>query len=184
MLYRKEDKVERRGVLYKMRPIEIRDDIAPVILRRAAKEERDGVVCRRLLGIAHLLEGGSRSEAQKIACLTVNTFRIWIQRFNVQGIEGLRSKKSSGRPRKLTSEVELTLKEQVLKGPSSEDGIVRFRLVDLQSCLQKEHGVSIRLSGIWRQLQRLGFTWKTGRQRHPKSDEQVQEAFKKTLKTS
>ena len=167
-----------------MRPIEVRDDIPSEVLRKAAKSERDGEVCRRLLGIAHLLERGSRSEAQKIACLTVNTFRTWIQRFNVQGIEGLRSKKSSGRPPKLTSEVESKLREQVISGPLSEEGVVRYRLVDLQTFLQKEHGLSISISGVWRQLQRLGLTWKTGRQRHPKSDEQIQEAFKKTLKTS
>lgn len=162
-----------------MRPIEIRGDIPSEALRRAAKSERDGVVCRRLLGIAHLLEGGSRPEAQKIACLTVNTFRVWIQRFNVQGIEGLRSKKPCGRVPKLTSEGERKLKEQVLQGPSPEEGIVRYRLVDLQSFLQKEYGTRLTLSGLWRQLQRLGLTWETGRQRHPKSDEQVQEAFKK-----
>ncbi len=39
-------------------------------------------------------------------------------------------------------------------------------------------------SGIWYTLQQLDLSWKTGRQRHPKSDDAVQDAFKKTSKTS
>lgn len=167
-----------------MRAVELRKDIHAPTLRAAAKKEKDGTMCRRLLGIAHLLEGGSRTEAQKIACLTVNIFRIWIKRFNEQGIEGLRSKKSSGRPLKIPESLQAILKEKVLKGPASGEGLVRYRIVDLQHFLKEEHGIEMGVSGIWYNLQGLKLTWKTGRQRHPKSSEEAQEAFKKTLKTS
>ena len=167
-----------------MRPTEIRQDIKAEVLRQTAKLEKDGGMCRRLLGIAHLLEGGSRSECHKISCLTVNTFRMWIQRFNRGGIEGLRSKKQTGRPCKLTTEVEQALRAKVLQGPSEKEGLVRYRLVDLQKFLKEEHNVSMGESGIWYVLQSLGLSWKTGRQRHPKSDGEAQEAFKKTLLSS
>lgn len=166
-----------------MRPISIREDIRAETLRQAAKTERNSGMCRRLLGIAHLIEGGNRTEAQKIACLTVNTFRIWIQRFNTQGIEGLRAKKSTGRPPKLSVEVEQSLREKVLQGPSAKEGLARYRIIDLKNFLQEEHQISIGISGIWYILQDLKLTWKTGRQRHPKSDEDAQEAFKKTFRT-
>jgi len=57
---------------------------------------------------------------------------------------------------------------------------VRYRIVDIQHFLKEEHGIEMGLSGIWYKLQELELTWKTGRQRHPKSSEEGQEAFKKT----
>ena len=167
-----------------MRPIAIRQDIQAKILRQAARTERNSGVCRRLLGIAHLLEGGSRADAQKIACLTVNTFRIWIQRFNTRGIEGLRAKQTSGRPSKLTAQIEQRLREKVLQGPSPKEGLARYRIVDLKNFLQEEYQISISLSGIWYILEGLNLTWKTGRQRHPQSNKDAQEAFKKTFQAS
>jgi transposase len=167
-----------------MRPTAIRQDIKAETLRRAAKREKNSGVVRRLLGIAHLIEGGSRSEAQEIACLCLSNFRIWIERFNAYGIEGLRAKKSTGRPAKLTDEMINDLKEKVRQGPSIEEGLARYRIVDLQNFLEKKHKVSLGISGIWYILKDLNLSWKTGRQRHPKSDKEVQEAFKKTFQSS
>ena len=163
-----------------MRPIIIRKDIPAERLRESAKTEKNGGKVRRLLAIAHLIEGGKRPEVEKIACLTTNTFRIWIKRFNTYGIEGLNAIKSTGRPRKLTLEIEELLKEKVLQGPSKEEGIVRYRVVDLQRFLKTEHQVTVGISGLWYILKELNLSWKTGRQRHPQSQEAVQETFKKT----
>ncbi len=162
----------------------LRKDIKSETLREEAKKEKDGSMCRRLLGIAHLLEGGSRQEAQKIACLTINTFRTWMKRFNEQGIPGLRSKKSPGRPVIISQKIEEKLKEKVLAGPSLEEGLVRYRIADLQKFLKEDHQISIGISGLWYNLRDLNLSWKTGRQRHPKSNEEAQETFKKTSKKS
>lgn len=167
-----------------MRPTAIRQDIKAETLRQAAKREKNSGIVRRLLGIAHLIEGGSRSEAQKIGCLTLSTFRIWIERFNTYGIEGLRAKKSTGRPSKLTDEMINDLKEKVLQGPSVEEGLARYRIIDLQNFLEKKHQISLGVSGIWYILKDLNLSWKTGRQRHPRSDKEDQEAFKKTFQST
>lgn len=163
-----------------MRAIEIRKDIEAEKLRKAAKKEKNGRIVQRLLGLAHLLEGGSRFEAEKIACLDTNNFRRWISRFNAEGIEGLESKTSPGRPRKLEVEVANRLKEKVQEGPSSKEGLARYRIKDLQVFLKEEYGITMGISGIWYVLQDLNLSWKSGRQRHPKSDEAKQETFKKT----
>ena len=164
-----------------MIPIKPRTDIPLEELKIKLKATRDAKVYRRLLGIIHLLEGCSRTEAQGKAQLTVNNFRQWIVRFNTHGIAGLESIKQTGRPLKISLEVRAALKDKVLKGPSAEDGLVRYRLIDLQEYLKKEHGVCIALSGIWEALDDLELSWKTGRQRNPKSDETAQEEFKKNL---
>ena len=158
----------------------LRQDIKAETLRDAAKTEKNSNTVRRLLGIAHLLDGGTRCEAQKICCLTINVFRIWMKRFNEQGIDGLKSKPSTGRPVKLSKEIIDKLQEKVLSGPSAAEHLVRYRIVDLQKFLQDEYKISMCQSGLWYNLQNLKLSWKTGRQRHPKSDHEAQEAFKKT----
>ncbi len=158
-----------------------RKDIALNELREVLKKEKDAKVYRRLLGIIHLLEGGSRKEAEQKAQLTVNVFRNWILRFNKQGIAGLRSIKQTGRPTKISREVAQDLKKKVLEGPCEGEGLVRYRLVDMQDYLKKEHKISIALSGIWEVLAGLNLSWKTGRQRHPQSDKAAQDDFKKNL---
>jgi putative transposase len=166
-----------------MRPITIRQDLTPSELRKAAKKEKNAGVCRRLLAMIHLIEGGTREEAQSIACLTHNTFRTWLKRFNEEGASGLKHKAHTGRPVKLSPEVRADLKRKALEGPSQDEGLVRYRIEDFQKYIQDQHNISISSSCLWYNLQDLNISWKTGRQRHPRSDVLVQEAFKKTSKT-
>lgn len=164
-----------------MRALELRKDIELKDLRRAAKVEKDSGLCRRLLGICHLLETGDLSGSRAISCLTAVPFYYWVKRFNAEGIEGLRRRRGAGRPLKMSVEVEKELQAKVLEGPKAEESLVRYRLVDLQTFLKEEHKIEGSISWIWRRLQRMGLSWKTSRQRHPQSDERVQENFKKTF---
>jgi transposase len=167
-----------------MRLINLRSDIASSEIRAAAKKEKCAKMCRRLLAISALRDGCTRQEAEKIACLTPNVFRTWVKRFNENGIESIRSYKSTGRPIKLTDNIREKLKEKVNAGPSETEVLSRYRIIDLQEFLLSEHNIKMTQSGIWYTLQQLDLSWKTGRQRHPKSDDAVQDAFKKTSKTS
>lgn len=157
----------------------VRCDISVETLKNHMSQEKDIRVYRRLLGIIHLLEGGSRREAQEKAQLSMNVFRTWIIRFNKSGIEGLTSLKPSGRPQKLAPHIRKDLKEKISKGPLSVEGLVHYRLKDLQHYLEREYGIHIGLSGLWCYLNRLKLSWKAGRQPHPQSLSKVQEAFKK-----
>ncbi len=161
--------------------IKPREDISLNELKGALKNEKNAKVYQRLLGIVHLLEGGSRKEAETKAQLSLNVFRGWIIRFNAYGIAGLQSIKPTGRPLKINETIRDELKAKVLKGPGEDEYLVRYRLVDLQEYLKKEHGVSIALSGIWEALADLKLSWKTGRQRHPQASEAAQDEFKKNL---
>jgi transposase len=167
-----------------MRTIEVRQDISSTKLRQYAKNEKNARVCKRLLGIAHFLDTSDRLVSEKIACLSNSNFRIWLNRFNGKGIAGLLSKKQTGRPVKLSLSIRENLKEKVVNGPSTTEGLSRYRIVDLQDFLKNEHNITMTKSGIWYTLQNLDLSWKTGRQRHPKSDEVVQDTFKKTSKTN
>jgi transposase len=79
-------------------PLPIRDDIPAAELRRLARQESDGRVACRLLGVANALDGMPRAEAARRAGMDRQTLRDWVLRFNVAGVEGLRDRPKSGRP--------------------------------------------------------------------------------------
>lgn len=54
---------------------------------------------RRLLAIAVILDGGSRSEAANFAGVTLQIVRDWVMRFNEAGPDGLATRKARGRLR-------------------------------------------------------------------------------------
>ncbi|PKP63976.1 MAG: hypothetical protein CVT85_12690 [Alphaproteobacteria bacterium HGW-Alphaproteobacteria-7] len=49
---------------------------------------------RRLLAIALILDGGSRSDAAKVAGVTLQIVRDWVLRFNADGPDGLAKRKA------------------------------------------------------------------------------------------
>ena len=75
--------------------VPIRDDIPVEELRRLARQEGDGRVACRLLGLAHVVDGRSRERAARQAGMDRQTLRDWVIRFNAEGIEGLRDRPRS-----------------------------------------------------------------------------------------
>ena len=61
------------------------------------------------------------------------TLRDWVHRYNAEGIGGLRSRISPGRPPKLTIEQKAEFRALVIAGPDPAlHGVVRWRCVNLQ----------------------------------------------------
>ena len=61
-------------------------------LRRFAAKSGDGSQVRRLLAIALVLEGYSRTEAAEFSGMDRQTLRDWVHRYNDEGIDGLKSR--------------------------------------------------------------------------------------------
>ncbi len=70
-------------------PIPLRTDFDARMARAAARRSKDGPQARRLLALAAIYEGASRSEAAKIGGVTLQLVRDWVMTFNVDGPEGL-----------------------------------------------------------------------------------------------
>lgn len=69
--------------------IGLRADYDGEALRRLAKVSRDAKQTRRLLALAAIYDGGSRSEAAKLGGVDLQIVRDWVVRFNAEGPEGL-----------------------------------------------------------------------------------------------
>src|SRR6201988_3535083 len=86
------------------RAVAVRDDYTAGEVRRLEKQAKDGAQARRLLAIAAVLDGASRTEAAKIGGMDRQTLRDWVIRFNDQGPDGLINLPSPGAPSKLDGE--------------------------------------------------------------------------------
>lgn len=150
-------------------------------LRAAARRSKDGDQARRLLAIALVLEGQSRSEAARVMGMDRQTLRDWIIRYNEEGLEGARDRPRSGRPCRLTAEQLDELQQLVDEGPDMAiHGVVRWRCADLQAQIKQRFDVEHSERHVGRLLRKLKFTRLSVRPRHPQADEAAQEAFKKT----
>src|SRR5258707_9302845 len=81
--------------------IAVRTDYTADEVRRLAKRVKDAAQARRLLAIAAVFDGASRTEAAKIGGMDRQTLRDWVIRFNRQGPDGLFNISSPGVPPKL-----------------------------------------------------------------------------------
>lgn len=158
-----------------------RTELSAEELRLAARQSRDTWQARRLLAIALVLDGVSRTEAARAAGMDRQTLRDWVIRYNEEGVEGLRDRPRSGRPARLGPAQRADLAQLVEEGPDvAMHGVVRWRCVDLQAQIKGRFGVELSERQVERILKQLKFTRLSVRPRHPVADEAAQQAFKKT----
>jgi transposase len=159
----------------------LRGDFTADDLRRLARGSRDGKQVRRLLALAAIYAGGSRSEAARIGGVGRQIVRDWVVRFNAEGPDGLFDRKAPGKPPSLNAEARAALARAVEDGPKPYlDGVVRWRLIDLVQWLWDRFRVSVSETTVGRELRALGFRKLSARPRHYAQDPDAVEAFKKT----
>ncbi len=148
-------------------------------LRAFAAKSGDGAQVRRLLAIALVLEGYSRTEAAALSGMDRQTLRDWVHRYNDEGIDGLKSRSAPGRAPALTDEQMAELRALVIHGPDPvAHKVVRWRCVDLRAEVARRFSVDVHESTIGKWLHQLGLTRLQPRPFHPKKDAAAQEAFK------
>ena len=125
-------------------PIPLRDDFDAAELRREAKKSKDGGQARRLLALATIYDGSTRTEAAKIGGVTLQIVRDWVLKFNAQGPSGLIAGKAPGQTPRLMTEHRVALARMVEDGPiPAVHGVVRWRLVDLCQWVFEEYYVVV-----------------------------------------
>jgi transposase len=153
-------------------------------LRAVASKCRDGAQVRRLLALALVLDGHTRTDAADQAGMDRQTLRDWVHRYNAEGIAGLKSGHGPGKPPSLNPEQMAELKAMVLNGPDPEKhGVVRWRCVDLRAEVARRYSVEVSKRTVGKWLRKMKLTRLQPRPFHPKKDDAAQAAFKKTSPT-
>lgn len=164
------------------KPVEItRTERSASELREIAAGTADGAVVRRLLAIALILEGYSRTEAARLTSMERQTLRDWVHRYNHGSVDGLRSRSSPGRPGALNEAQMAELRTMVLEGPDpARNRVIRWRCADLRDEIAARCSVVLHERSVGRLLHGLRMTRLQPRPSHPQRDAASQEAFKKT----
>jgi transposase len=156
-------------------------DLTATDLRAAAGREKDSSAARRILALALVLDGADRKTAAETCGMDRQTLRDWVHRYNAEGLNGLHDVKTPGPKPKLTAEQQAELAAWVEAGPdAARHGVVRWRRVDLRDELARRFGVALHERSVGKVLAKLGYCRLSVRPRHPQTDEEAQEAFKKT----
>ena len=150
-------------------------------LRHAATRAKDADAARRMLALALVLDGRTRTEAAETCGMDRQTLRDWVHRYNDQGLAGLSNRKAAGPTPRLTAEQQAEVAALVRSGPDlAEHGIVHWRRADLSQVIEARYGVQLAERSVGAMLARLGFRHISVRPHNPAQDPAAIEAHKKT----
>ncbi len=164
-----------------MRPgIALRADYDAARLRALARGTRNAGQSRRLLALAEIYEGGSRTKAARVGGVGLQTVRDWVMRFNAHGPEALIDGTAPGNACKLQACHREALLALVEQGPiPAVHGVVRWRLKDLVQWVWDEFRIGLSETTLGRELRTLGYRRLSARPRHHEKSEAAVAAFKK-----
>ncbi len=147
-------------------------------LQAAAKRSRTGRK-RRLLALAAIYDGATRTEAAKIGGVGLQVVRDWVVKFNAQGPDGLIDRKAPGQAPRLNDMHRAALIES---GPiPAIHGVVRWRIVDLCQWIFEEFRIVVSEQTLSRVLRKMDYRKLSARPRHHAQAEGAIEDFKKVF---
>src|SRR5205807_10115033 len=105
-----------------------------------------------------MLEGMEHEEAARLAGLSRSAAYEWHNRYEEDGIEGLRDRPRPGRQPRADAVTSARFKERIVAGAALQrDGA--FRAVDAQRILKDEFEIDCSLSSTDRLLPRIKLSW-------------------------
>lgn len=163
-------------------PLPLRADFDAQTTRAAARRSKDAPQARRLLALAAIYDGASRTEAARIGGVTLQIVRDWVLKFNAHGPDGLIDRKAPGQPSRLTNEHRKALARIIESGPMPAiHGVLRWRIIDPCQWLYEEFRIHVAKQTLSRELRAMGYRKLSARPRHHAQAEGAIEDFKKAF---
>jgi transposase len=161
-------------------PLSLRSDFDASGLRAAARRSRHAAHARRLLALAAVHDGATRTEAARVGGVTLQIVRDWVVKFNAAGPDGLVDRKAPGQTSRLNDTHRAALAAMIENGSiPAVHGVVRWRILDLRQRVWEEFRVSIARQTLSRELRGMGYRKLSARPRHHAQAAGAIEAFKK-----
>lgn len=145
------------------------------VLKHEIKHAKDQKYKQRLQAILSVKNGKSRKEIIEALVVSEVSLIEWIKKYNEEGKESLKTKKT-GRPKGKT-----TWKNEIFEKLAQEiDKSDRYWSVRLMcEWIQKEEKESIPESTVWYRVGQIGYSHKSSRPYPYKGDKEKQDSFKK-----
>ena len=151
----------------------------PTEIKKLARATSDARLKMRYLAVYHFESGHNRTHIAEMLGVSRRSVNVWIKDYLKAGLDALKSKKSPGRPTRL-SEEQLELLAEFIKANAIKEQGGRMIAEDVREYIITTFNVNYAIRNVYRLMHSLGFSWITSRSRHPKQSLEAQEAFKKT----
>lgn len=136
-------------------------------VKQAYDKEKDGRLKQRLLIILKAFKIKSSYKIAELTDVSHTKAQRWINRFNKYGFEGLKDKKRTGKPSKITEPQKKRL-ENILDNPGEfKPGFKTNEIVDR---IKKVFGIAYTVRHVRRLLHNMGYSRIKGRPVHVNKD--------------
>ncbi|MHA1682559.1 MAG: helix-turn-helix domain-containing protein [Promethearchaeota archaeon] len=147
------------------------------------RKERDGLMKERYHAIALMHELKSAPKVAKVIGRVRNTVWEWVNKFNKDGLEGLRYKKPPGATSRLTEEEREHLKADILAGPRALGyDFSNWSGKNLSLHIKKQFSKEMGSRAVQKMLKKMGFTRQKPDIAYAKANPEAQVQFKEDLK--
>lgn len=122
------------------------------VLKSAYNGEKEGEVKARILLILRVRVDGVRpAQAVRELHRTRAWATKWLRRFHEEGLDGLKTRKRSGRPPKIPPRILVRIRRNLTKRP---DG---WRVCEVHEAIRRFSSVTLSMRQVYRLLHRWGF---------------------------
>jgi transposase len=139
-------------------------------LLQRSRKERNAKQRDRYRAVLLALRGQTTEVIMQTLDRSKNFVQRWVYAYRDGGIDAIKARRQTGRPRKLTELEELQFRERMLAGPRPEDPVCSLRGEDARRIIESEFGVQYSLPGVYAILHRLGLSSLVPRPKHKKND--------------
>ena len=147
-------------------------------LQELFRQEKDAGVAKRIWIAWQARQGRTEPEITTAIGLARRTVQTWVQRYNEEGLAGLRDRAGRGRKPILSESEQQVIAERLEEGPREGD-VCSLRGIDFQKFIEDQFGKLMSLSAVYDMLHELGYEWLVPRPKHRKSDPDALAAFQK-----
>lgn len=149
------------------------DRLGTLIRQERRAEQRD-----RWRAAVLAIQGVETQEIQQRLDRSRGFVQRWAYAYRDGGIESLRAKPKPGRSPRLPREREAELVARLEAGPLPGDGVCTLRGKDIQRILDQSFYVKYSLNGVYRLLDRIGYSSLAPRPRHEQNDPKRLQEFR------
>jgi transposase len=152
-------------------------------LQELFRREKDARLAKRIWVVWQARAGLTEPQITASIGLSRRTVQTWVQRYNEEGLAGLRDRLGRGRQPILSPEEQQAVAQRLEAGPQAGD-VCSLRGLDFQKFIKDQFGKLMSLSAVYDLLHELDDEWLVPRSKHRKSDPEAIAAFQKKFPKS
>ncbi len=147
---------------------------SPEFLRKISNSRKHIHSRDKIRSVYLAMKNKSINQIAKLLDISRGSVKNWIKNYNNNGLDGFLEKKKLIRKTKLLECHKEEFIAKVCNGPTKEDKVRSFTLLDIQRILRQIYQVQYSRSGTAKLLKNLKISYTKPRPLHPNTDKKLQ----------